>query len=175
MTWNPRDVSGLSSAEKVRSVSEMPGLIYDLGRVGRRVVLAQGVFDLLHLGHIKYLEESARHGLVVVGVESDEAVRLNKGSTRPIHTQHERMLAVASFSSVGLVFGYEDALAYDNPEPYVARYRMLNADVAIPAWDPNAQLKVGQAREAGVGIVPIMEQPVANSTTRLLGMLGYLE
>ncbi|SRR6266496_4152712 len=172
---NLQDIRDLASGDKVRSFDEMPALIYNLKLHGQRVVLAQGVFDVLHLGHSQYLEAAARHGFVVVGVENDDAVRLNKGPTRPINSLRERMLSVAAFRSVGFVFGYKDALAYDDSAAYVERYRALCASVAIPFGDPNTRLKARQAVEAEVDTVLIFDKPQPNSTTQMLSRIGYPE
>ena len=71
---------------------------------GARVVFANGCFDLLHVGHVRYLEAAAALGdLLVVGVNSDEQVRRLKGEGRPLVSERERAEVVASLRAVDLV------------------------------------------------------------------------
>src|SRR5918997_4919595 len=71
---------------------------------GARVVFANGCFDLLHVGHVRYLEAARALGdLLVVGVNSDEQVRRLKGEGRPLVTERERAEVVASLRAVDLV------------------------------------------------------------------------
>ncbi|HZI20601.1 MAG TPA: adenylyltransferase/cytidyltransferase family protein [Pyrinomonadaceae bacterium] len=73
-------------------------------RGGARVVLANGCFDLLHVGHVRYLEAARALGdLLVVGVNSDEQVRRLKGEGRPFVSERERAEVVASLRAVDLV------------------------------------------------------------------------
>lgn len=75
---------------------------------GQCVVLTNGCFDLLHGGHISYLEDARRHGdIIVVGLNSDASVRQLKGDNRPICNEEERLLALESLRVVDyiIVFG----------------------------------------------------------------------
>jgi rfaE bifunctional protein nucleotidyltransferase chain/domain len=73
-------------------------------RGGARIVFANGCFDLLHVGHVRYLEAARALGdLLVVGVNSDEQVRALKGEGRPLVPERERAEVVASLRAVGLV------------------------------------------------------------------------
>jgi rfaE bifunctional protein nucleotidyltransferase chain/domain len=73
-------------------------------RGGARVVFANGCFDLLHVGHVRYLEAAKGLGdLLVVGVNSDEQVRLLKGEGRPFVTARERAEVIASLRAVDYV------------------------------------------------------------------------
>lgn len=178
--WN---VHTLSPAEKICSFDEVVEIINGDGltqrglRQGHRIVIAQGVFDVLHLGHFQYLQRAAQHGLVIAGLENDDMVRRNKGPTRPINCLQDRMLAIAALDSVGLVFGYTNAPLYsdsDSFDIYVNRYRALNASIAVPLDDPNWRLKIDQALAAEVDIVGIPGHH-PNSTTQLLKSVGFAE
>lgn len=76
---------------------------------GRRVVLANGAFDLLHVGHLRYLEAARAAGdRLLVAVNSDLSVRLSKGPSRPILPEAERAELVASLEAVDRVFLFDD-------------------------------------------------------------------
>jgi rfaE bifunctional protein nucleotidyltransferase chain/domain len=71
---------------------------------GRTVALANGLFDILHVGHLSYLESAAREAdILVVGINSDASARELKGPTRPVTPESERARLVAGFACVDLV------------------------------------------------------------------------
>jgi rfaE bifunctional protein nucleotidyltransferase chain/domain len=90
-----------SEAEKVR-------------KSGRRIVFANGAFDLLHVGHVRYLQAARREGdFLVVGVNSDASVRLAKGRSRPILPESERAEIVAALACVDAVVIFSEASPAD--------------------------------------------------------------
>lgn len=79
---------------------------------GRRIVLANGCFDLLHVGHVRYLEEARRLGDVLfVGINSDAAVARLKGAGRPLMPADERAEMLAALRAVDHVFVFDDDTA----------------------------------------------------------------
>src|SRR5215813_4986937 len=89
-------------------------------RAGRRVVLANGVFDLLHVGHVRYLEEARALGdLLIVGVNGDAAVRRLKGPGRPLMPAAERAEILAALRAVDHVVVFDD----DTADGLVARLK----------------------------------------------------
>lgn len=83
---------------------ELKAVTDALKEAGRRVVLTQGVFDLLHIGHAQYLEKAREHGdVLVVGVDSDELTRLRKGEGRPIVPESERVNMLLHLRHVDVV------------------------------------------------------------------------
>ena len=84
--------------------ADLADRIQKLKDQGRRVVFANGCFDVVHGGHISYLEEARTHGdVLVVGLNNDDSVRRLKGSNRPICTEDERALVLESFRCVDYV------------------------------------------------------------------------
>ena len=76
------------------------------------VVVTNGVFDLLHAGHVAYLEEAAEMGQwLLVGINSDASVRALKGPTRPLNCQEHRALVVAALESVDAVYIFDEPRA----------------------------------------------------------------
>ncbi|MEM7518731.1 MAG: adenylyltransferase/cytidyltransferase family protein, partial [Planctomycetota bacterium] len=74
-----------------------------------RVVLANGCFDLLHVGHLRYLEDSRSRGdYLVVALNTDASVRQNKGEGRPLVPLDERAELIAGFSCVDAVFAFDE-------------------------------------------------------------------
>ena len=88
-------------------------LVHKLRAEGRSIVFTNGVFDLLHPGHVRYLEQARSLGdVLIVGLNGDASVRRNKGEGKPITPQHERAELLLALSSVdGVVFFDEDTPA----------------------------------------------------------------
>jgi rfaE bifunctional protein nucleotidyltransferase chain/domain len=98
-------------------------------RDGKRVVLTNGCFDLLHRGHLTFLRDSACLGdVLVVAVNSDESVRILKGEGRPLHNEADRAFALANLRSVDAVFVFPGARL---PE----EIRALKPDIYTKAGD----------------------------------------
>lgn len=179
MALSLEDVRHLPPEEKVRPFSEMSALIRSLIKVGADVHVAQGGFDWFHVGHLGYLRAARRlcsaSGIVIVGVENDEVLRLNKTAQRPINPAADRADILSELVSVDLAFIYEDVPRYDHPEDFMDRYRELcPTSVVVPTWDPNLTLKQAQAEASGTQLA-LVDYRHENSTTLLLRRIGFQE
>jgi len=88
----------------IPDLKELKGVVDDLKRMGYRIVLTQGVYDMLHEGHARYLEKALSYGdILIVGVDSDELTRLRKGPNRPVVPQGERLQMLAHLRHVGIL------------------------------------------------------------------------
>jgi rfaE bifunctional protein nucleotidyltransferase chain/domain len=97
-----------TSQEKI--VSERESLVERVGKLARPIVFTNGCFDILHRGHVAYLEDAAGFGAsLVVGINSDASVRrLQKGTDRPINSLDDRMAIVAALGCVSLVVPFDE-------------------------------------------------------------------
>jgi D-beta-D-heptose 7-phosphate kinase / D-beta-D-heptose 1-phosphate adenosyltransferase len=94
--------------EKIVSLAELSFIVPHLKAQGHRVVFTNGCFDLLHVGHIKFLEESRRRGdVLVVAVDTDNSVRRVKGEGRPVLAEAERLRMLAALAAVDYVTTFE--------------------------------------------------------------------
>jgi len=94
---------------KIFSLDELKPIIEKHKQDGKRVVLANGCFDLIHVGHIRYLKESKKRGdILVVALNSDSSVRRLKGKGRPILLEKERREIIASFYFVDYVTFFDE-------------------------------------------------------------------
>jgi D-glycero-beta-D-manno-heptose 1-phosphate adenylyltransferase len=97
------------SASKVLSRDDLVTLVGRERERGSRIVLANGCFDLIHVGHVRYLEGAGALGdFLVVGVNSDDQVRALKGSGRPYIPENERAEIVAAFQGVDAVTVFDE-------------------------------------------------------------------
>lgn len=95
-----------------------------LKREGKRIVLAGGVFDILHIGHIKFLEAAKKRGNVLfILLESDENVKKYKGINRPINSQDDRASVLSSLRSVDYVVNLQNIKNNDDYDKLIIRLK----------------------------------------------------
>jgi rfaE bifunctional protein nucleotidyltransferase chain/domain len=88
---------------------QLTRIIDDYRSSGRTIVFANGAFDILHVGHVRFLQGAAAEGdILVVGVNSDESIRRYKGPDRPLQPLAERMEVVAAFRCVDLLTSFDE-------------------------------------------------------------------
>jgi D-glycero-beta-D-manno-heptose 1-phosphate adenylyltransferase len=145
------------------TVDEAAALAGRLRRAGRRVVLANGCFDLVHVGHVRYLTAARALGDVLfVGINSDASVRRLKGAGRPLMPAAERMELLAAFRAVDHVVLFEDETVDD----LVTR---LRPDVHAKGTDyTEATVPERDAVRPAGGRVAIAGDPKAHSTRDLI-------
>ena len=98
--------------EKIKNLEELQQIIADLKSKGKKIVHCHGVFDLLHIGHIRYLTAAAVEGdILFVAINSDRSVRVLKGETRPLFPVSDRAELVAAFECVDNVMIFDDLTA----------------------------------------------------------------
>ncbi|HSA54491.1 MAG TPA: D-glycero-beta-D-manno-heptose 1-phosphate adenylyltransferase [Gemmatimonadaceae bacterium] len=118
-----------------------------------RVVFTNGVFDLLHPGHVDVLIGARRHGdALLVGVNSDDSVRRLKGPARPIRNEHDRAFVLAALEAVDAVVLFEEATPLE-------LVRAVQPDVIVKGGDYSVEQVVGArdvlARGGEVVIIPL--------------------
>ena len=103
----------MSAIEKILSLKKLPVWRQKLRESNRRLVVTNGCFDLLHAGHVTYLEQSAAQGdLLLVGCNGDDSVRELKGSGRPVNGEEDRALVLAGLESVGAVVVFHEKMSF---------------------------------------------------------------
>lgn len=133
---------------------------------GHRVVLANGCFDLLHVGHVRYLEDARSRGdALVVALNTDESVRALKGSERPLAPLAERAEIVAALRCVDHVTSFGEA-------GLEATLRILRPDVHAKGTDYTPETVPERAVDLELGIdIAICGDPKDHATTELLQRL----
>jgi D-beta-D-heptose 7-phosphate kinase/D-beta-D-heptose 1-phosphate adenosyltransferase len=151
------------SRQKIKSLNEMVEERARLRKQGKKLVFTNGCFDILHVGHVRYLNQARTLGdALVVAINSDRSVRENKGDSRPIVPESERAEVLAAFSCVDYVF------IFDDPTPK----RIIDAivpDVLVKGADWSISEIVGRdtVERAGGAVlnVPLVE---GSSTTNII-------
>lgn len=157
----------MSSGAKLLDLEALLRAVGPLRAGGRTLALANGLFDLLHVGHLRYLEGAAREAdLLVVAINSDASARALKGPTRPVVPEAERAELVAGFGCVHLVTIFAEATV----EPILRR---LRPDVHCKGTDyaPDTVPEREVARELGIRIA-IVGDPKTHATRDLLGRIS---
>ena len=138
-------------------------------QAGRTLVATNGCFDLLHAGHVTYLEAARTHGdLLLVGVNGDTAVRSLKGAGRPLNTEADRALVLAGLQSVDAVVIFPEVraaafLAKVQPDVWVK-----GGDYTLETLDQDERRVVEQAG-GRIAFIPFL---AGRSTTALVERLG---
>ena len=148
---------------RVTSRNEAATFAQSLQATGHTVVFTNGVFDLLHPGHVRYLEEARHLGdALIVGVNSDRSVRRNKGEDRPVVPETERAELLAALRCVDVV------VVFDEETPH-AIVSALQPDVLVKGADWGPGNIVGRdVVEARGGRVVRVELAAGFSTTDLI-------
>ncbi|MBN2568030.1 MAG: D-glycero-beta-D-manno-heptose 1-phosphate adenylyltransferase [Deltaproteobacteria bacterium] len=152
--------------ERIVSKERLKEELDRLKRKGSRIVFTNGCFDILHAGHVQYLNEARRFGdLLVVGLNSDRSVRLIKGDARPVVAQNDRAYILVSLKAVDYVTIFDEDTPLDLIE-------YLEPHVIVKGGDWKEDMVVGGEsvvkRGGIVKIIPLME---GRSTTNLIEKL----
>lgn len=147
---------------KITTRQELASRLDERRRQGHRIVFTNGCFDLMHIGHTRYLQAARELGdALVVGVNSDESVRtLNKGADRPIVPDAQRAEILAALACVDYV------VIFSEPDPG-ALIATLQPDILVKGGDWSAERIVGretvEARGGRVQTIPLV--PGVSTTT----------
>jgi len=144
----------------------LAAFVRDARAAGRRIVFTNGVFDILHPGHLRYLQAARRHGdLLIVGLNSDASVRRNKGPERPINPEAERAEVLEALECVDAVSIFDE----DTPADIIRR---VQPDILVKGADWPADQIVGreivEARGGRVILEPVEQ---GYSTTDIINRI----
>ncbi|MBI5122741.1 adenylyltransferase/cytidyltransferase family protein [Candidatus Roizmanbacteria bacterium] len=135
-----------------------------------KIVLVGGCFDILHIGHLTFLEEAKKQGdSLFVLVESDEHIKQLKGAQRPLNTQSDRAKLLSHLDIIDYVIILPPTTDYD----YLMQ-QIKPAIIATTAGDSNRMHKERQAKQIGAKVVDVTSEISNQSTTRLINVLNEL-
>ena len=160
----------MSARKKILLLEQLPVWREKLRENGKRLVVTNGCFDLLHAGHVAYLEQAATHGdVLLIGCNGDQSVRELKGSGRPLNSEADRVLVLAALASVGAVTIFPEKRA-------VNFLRLAKPDVYVKGGDYAPETLMATEREAvestGGEIVIIPFVPDKSTTSIIERMNG---
>jgi D-beta-D-heptose 7-phosphate kinase/D-beta-D-heptose 1-phosphate adenosyltransferase len=152
--------------DKIKTRRQIETLLKELRVKGKRIVLTNGCFDLLHIGHVRYLEKAKTFGnILIVALNSDKSVHLIKGALRPIIPEKERAEVIAALGCVDYVTLFDEA----DPRNLIAD---LHPDVLVKGsdWPKNRIIgkDIVEARGGRVITVPVVPR---SSTTKIINSI----
>ncbi len=145
-----------SSKSKIRELNE---IISYINSNNKRVVFTNGCFDILHAGHVKYLEEAKSYGdILVLGLNSDNSVKRLKGESRPINSSIDRAVVLAGLESVDFI------IEFDEDTPYEL-IKAIKPDILVKGGDYEGKEVVGRDIAKETRLVNFVDD---KSTTKII-------
>lgn len=156
----------MTSRNKILKISSLKRKIADCRKSGKIIAFTNGCFDILHYGHISYLERASKPGRVlIVGLNSDASIRRIKGPQRPVNPQENRAGVLAALACVDFVTVFEE----DTPHELI---KAVSPDVLIKGADWKGHEVVGaDIVKARGGRVELIRYLPGLSTTRVIGKI----
>jgi D-glycero-beta-D-manno-heptose 1-phosphate adenylyltransferase len=140
------------AAEKICTRADLVTRLDLLRAADARIVLTNGVFDLMHIGHLRYLQEARDFGdALVVGINSDASTRSLKGPSRPFVPEAERAEMVAGLACVDLVTIFDELTAVELARVVRPQIYVKGGDYSVPAYTDHDQ---GSASDAAAKPLP---------------------
>ncbi len=148
-----------TSDSHIKTFEEISLLSEELKKRGKTIVFTNGCFDILHVGHVKYLEEAKSYGdVLIVGLNSDTSVKRLKGSTRPVNPQEDRAYILAALEAVDYVVIFEDDTPYD-------LIKTVQPHILVKGGDYEGKTVVGQDIADELRLVQFVD---GKSTTKII-------
>lgn len=149
-----------SSDAHIKTFDEIKRLVDRCRDSAKRIVFTNGCFDILHVGHVKYLQVAKSFGdILIVGLNSDASVRELKGPQRPVNTEDDRAYILAALESVDYVVKFSDDTPYD-------LIKMLRPDVLVKGGDYQGKKVVGSEFSGELKLVDFVEGKSTTSTIK---------
>ena len=149
----------LNSYEKIKTWDEIAIIVKELKKKDNKIIFTNGCFDILHLGHIKYLEKAKKYGdILILGLNSDASVNKLKGNNRPINTEDDRAYLLASLEVVDYVVVF-------NEETPIKLIKIVKPDILVKGGDYEGKKVAGEDIAKELKLVQVIE---GKSTTETI-------
>lgn len=153
------------SARIILQASDIEPIVKQIRREKKKIVLTQGSFDLVHIGHARYCDKACDYGdILIVGVDSDEKVRQRKGPNRPIVPEDERMEMLTHLRSVDYVVLKEAGEAKFN------LIKLIKPDVLIATAETYDEKTIKELEKI-CGKVVVLDPMATTSTTAKIRLM----
>ena len=155
--------------QKIKKISELKTIVEGLKKQNKKIVTTNGVFDILHIGHIRYLKEAKKlGGTLIVAINSDSSTKKIKGPKRPLNNENDRAEALASLECV-------DYVTIFNEKDPVKTLEKIKPDIHVKGSD----YKISQIIEKNVveknhGKIALIPEVKGYSTTDLIKRIAEL-
>ena len=152
-----------SSDAHIKSFNEIARIVSTCRANNKKIIFTNGCFDILHVGHVKYLESAKSFGdVLIVGLNSDASVKRLKGQSRPINEQGDRAYILAALESVDYVVLFDDDTPYE-------LIRLIKPDVLVKGGDYKDKKVIGTEFANELRLVDFVD---GKSTTEVIKKIG---
>lgn len=153
------------TTEKIKSIKELAKIIRGLKK-NKKIITTNGIFDIMHIGHLRYLQKSKSMGdILVVGINSDSSTKNLKGEKRPINNENERAEILSGLSCIDYVTIFNEK----TPEKFLAQ---IKPNIHVKGGDYSlnqiAEKRVVEENGGKVVLLPLVE---GYSTTNLINKI----
>ena len=149
-----------NSNEHIKNWDEISFIVNALRKRERKIIFTNGCFDILHIGHIKYLEKAKSFGdVLILGLNSDTSIRQLKGLNRPINTQNDRAYILAALEVVDYVVIFEEETPYE-------LINLIKPDVLVKGGDYKDKEVIGQNIVKELKIVKFIDGKSSSETIK---------
>ena len=148
------------ACKKIKSPNQLKKILGVLKRQSKKIVFTNGCFDILHVGHIRYLSQARKLGdILVVGLNTDRSVRTIKGEKRPLVCENERAEVLSALKVVDYV------VLFDEPDP-LALIKALKPSILVKGadWPEDKIIGADVIKQSGGRVVRIPLVPGSSST-----------
>jgi len=153
-------------SKKIEILNHLIKIVQKLKSQNKKIVTTNGVFDILHLGHVRYLEEAKKLGdVLIVGINSDKSVKQIKGDKRPINDEISRIAVLAALESVDYAFLFDE----NDPRNWLEQ---MKPDIHVKAGDYRlSQIIEKNIVEKNGGKIVIAKMEKGYSTTNVINKI----
>ncbi len=151
------------SRDHLKSHSEIAEIVERLKAKNKRIVFTNGCFDILHVGHVKYLQEAKSYGdVLIVGLNTDASVRVLKGPTRPVNSEDDRAYILGALEAVDYVVLFSDETPYE-------LIKSIAPDILVKGGDYEGKSVVGAEFSGELRLVQFVD---GKSTTATIARIN---
>lgn len=155
-------ITEFSSESSIKNRAEMSAIVAGLKKRNKKIVFTNGCFDILHLGHVKYLEKAKSFGdILIVGVNADASVKRLKGAERPINPEFDRAYLLSALGAVDYV------VVFDEDTPYEL-IKVIKPEILVKGGDYEGKEVVGSDLVEEVRLVSFVE---GKSSTNIINKM----
>lgn len=153
-------------SDSVIPISQIKAIVEPLKQAGKKIVMTNGCFDILHIGHKRYLEKSkALADVLIVAINADTSVKELKGNDRPINNESDRAELLAALKSVDYVIIFEDLTAVNLLKEIQPDFYTKGGDYSQDHLEKWPEYQV--AKELGIEVV-LIDMVEGKSTTNMI-------
>jgi len=151
--------------EHIKNIDQFLPILDNLRMQKKQIIFTNGCFDILHVGHVKYLEKAkSLGGILIVGLNTDNSISRLKGETRPVNTLDDRACVIAGLESVDYVIPFEE----DTPLELI---KIISPDILVKGADYKGKKVVGEELVSKLVLIDFIDGKSSTETIKKIQSL----